>query len=240
MVLRQEMKTIMTEEISLFIINMLYRCLNTISNESRKQTFEFMSSIYSVSDDEKSLKLERELYKFIKKSRSAYDFNNFTSDTYKRLFLEIYHLIDVKKLKAQFPHYKQEKFFKNLLIKLYQELWALYQSTYNLKSALDTLVGIDTIPVMTIHKSKGLEYHTVIFLGLEDGAFWTYNKQSHEDNCAFFVALSRAKERVIFTFSKTRKDKFGRSRSQSFANIRPILDTMKKSSLVNLDNRMSN
>jgi len=230
---------ILTEEISLFIINMLYRCLNTISSESRKQTFEFMSSIDPVSDDEKSLKLERELYKFIKKSRRKYDFDKLTSDTYKELFIEIYNLIDSKKLKAQFPKYKQKRFFENLLNKLYKELWNLYQSTQDLHSALDTLIGKDTIPVMTIHKSKGLEYHTVIFIGLEDGAFWTYNKQSNEDNCAFFVALSRAKERVIFTFSKTRKDKFGKLRNQSFDNIRPILDTMNKSNLVNLDDRMS-
>lgn len=230
---------ILTEGVSLFIINMLYWCLNKEDIDSKKQTFEFMSSIHLSSDSERFLKLERELYKFIKKARSKYDFNSLNSDNYKELFLEIYRLLDIKKLKAQFPQYKQEKFFKNLMIKLYKELWVLYQSTYNLKSALDTLVGVDTIPVMTIHKSKGLEYHTVIFVGLEDGAFWTYNSQSNEDNCAFFVALSRAKERVIFTFSKTRKDRYGRSRLQSFDNIRPIIDTMKSSGLVNLDNRMN-
>lgn len=230
---------ILTEEISLFIINMLYGCLNTIISESRKQTFEFMSAIYSVSDDEKSLKLEIELYKFIRKSRSKYDFDKLTSDTYKELFIEVYSLIDSKKLKAQFPKYKQKKFFENLLNKLYKELWKLYQSTQNLHSALDTLIGKDTIPVMTIHKSKGLEYHTVIFVGLEDGAFWTYKDQSKEDNCAFFVAVSRAKQRVIFTFSNMRKDKFGRLRSQSYDSIQPIIDTMHNSGLVNLINKAS-
>lgn len=230
---------ILTEEISLFIINMLYRCLDTINSEFKKQTFEFMSTMYSASDSEKLLSLERELHKLTKRARSKYDFNNLTSDTYKELFIEIYNLIDSKKLKAQFPKYKQKKFFENLIKKLYKELWTLYQSTFNLKSALDTLVGIDTIPVMTIHKSKGLEYNTVIFVGLEDGAFWTYKSQSKEDNCAFFVAVSRAKERVIFTFSKKRQDKFGRVRDQSFDNICPILDTMSNSGLVILDNRMS-
>jgi ATP-dependent DNA helicase UvrD/PcrA len=63
---------------------------------------------------------------------------------------------------------------------------------------------MDSIPVMTIHKSKGLEYHTVIFLGLEDSAFWSFRAQSHEDKCAFFVAFSRAKRRVFFTFCKQR------------------------------------
>src|ERR1700730_10452278 len=33
---------------------------------------------------------------------------------------------------------------------------------------------------MTIHKSKGLEYHTVIFVGLDDGAWWSFAKDQVE------------------------------------------------------------
>nr|WP_261769622.1 3'-5' exonuclease [Paenibacillus xylanexedens] len=62
-----------------------------------------------------------------------------------------------------------------------------------------------SIPVMTIHKSKGLEYDTVIFLGLEDDAFWSFNTQKIEDMCAFFVALSREKKQCFFTFSASRE-----------------------------------
>ena len=92
---------------------------------------------------------------------------------------------------------------------------------------------------MTIHKSKGLEYHTVIFVGLEDDAFWSYRNQSNEDNCAFFVALSRAKDRILFTFSQIRKDTRGNLRKQSFKNIEPIINTMNESGLVNLVDKMS-
>lgn len=58
---------------------------------------------------------------------------------------------------------------------------------------------------MTIHKSKGLEYETVWFVGLEDGAFWNFKNQPMEDRCAFFVALSRAKRYVNFTYCSVRK-----------------------------------
>jgi superfamily I DNA/RNA helicase len=57
---------------------------------------------------------------------------------------------------------------------------------------------------MTIHKSKGLEFHTVVFMGLEDSAFWSFKTQAKEDTCAFFVAFSRAKKKIIFTFSQKR------------------------------------
>ncbi|MCD9150313.1 3'-5' exonuclease [Psychrobacter sanguinis] len=119
-------------------------------------------------------------------------------------------------------------------------MWKAYQASNSLGKALDTIVGKDTIPVMTIHKSKGLEYHTVIFVGLEDDAFWSYQNQPNEDNCAFFVALSRAKENILFTFSQTRKDNRGRLKSQSFKNIEPIINTMNKSRLVGIVDEIGN
>lgn len=62
-----------------------------------------------------------------------------------------------------------------------------------------------TLPhIMTIHKSKGLEYNAVYFIGLEDSAFWNFRNQPDEDRCTFFVALSRAKASVTFTFCKKR------------------------------------
>ena len=31
--------------------------------------------------------------------------------------------------------------------------------------------GVDQVPLMTVHKSKGLEFHTMIFVGLDDEAW---------------------------------------------------------------------
>lgn len=57
---------------------------------------------------------------------------------------------------------------------------------------------------MTIHKSKGLEYHTVIFVGLDDDAWWSFAKDTVEGTAGFFVAFTRAKQRVVFTYCSTR------------------------------------
>ena len=62
----------------------------------------------------------------------------------------------------------------------------------------------NVVRIMTIHKSKGLEYNAVYFIGLEDSAFWNFRNQPDEDRCTFFVALSRAKASVTFTFCKKR------------------------------------
>ena len=58
---------------------------------------------------------------------------------------------------------------------------------------------------MTIHKSKGLEYHTVIFVGLDDDAWRrSFEEDQAEATAGFFVAFTRAKQRVIFTYCARR------------------------------------
>lgn len=88
--------------------------------------------------------------------------------------------------------------------------------------------GENSIPIMTIHKSKGLEYEAVYFLGLEDSAFWNFNNQPEEDKSAFFVALSRAKSHIIFTHCKNREDK-----PQQVSEINEIYSLLTQSSLCN-------
>jgi hypothetical protein len=70
--------------------------------------------------------------------------------------------------------------------------------------ALDAYQGLHATPLMTIHKSKGLEYHTVIFVGLDDGAWWSFAGDQVEATAGFFVAFTRAKQRVVFTYCAKR------------------------------------
>lgn len=85
---------------------------------------------------------------------------------------------------------------------------------------------------MTIHKSKGLEYSAVYFVGLEDSAFWNFKRQPEEDRCAFFVALSRAKESVTFTFCKQRNSM--RYPMQRHVDINEFFDLLQKPGVANV------
>lgn len=57
----------------------------------------------------------------------------------------------------------------------------------------------EAVPLLTIHRSKGLEYHTVFFVGLDDDQWWAHARDTVESTMAFFVGVSRAAERLIFT-----------------------------------------
>ena len=69
---------------------------------------------------------------------------------------------------------------------------------------LDSFGGVNQVPLMTVHKSKGLQYDTVIFVGLEDTSWWSHTSENPEGKATFFVAFSRAKQRAIFTFCEAR------------------------------------
>ena len=86
----------------------------------------------------------------------------------------------------------------------------LKESVLNAKSlqeGLDEFEGLKHIPLLTVHKSKGLEYDTMIFIGLDDENWWSHSPNNPDGLATFFVALSRAKQRAIFTFCSQRGDR---------------------------------
>jgi DNA helicase-2/ATP-dependent DNA helicase PcrA len=227
---------ILTEGISVFIINILYAIFDHKNTVAKQVAFDFLSNLHTELEDHQLLKLESVLSKFKNKIRRDYLASPLTEEGIKGIIIEIITLADRDRIKASFPGYRNSAVLDSHIKEVQDELISNYNSLNNMTASLDMLVGKDTIPVMTIHKSKGLEYHTVIFIGLEDGAFWSFERQPDEDKCAFFVALSRAKERVIFTFSKQREGRFG-IESQAIKNIKVLFEELEKSGVVNMTER---
>lgn len=77
--------------------------------------------------------------------------------------------------------------------------------------------GVGQTPLMTITKSKGLEYDLVLLLGLNDSQWWSFDKAPAEGHSTFFVAASRARERLMMT-------RCGYDRSTKIREIFDLLD----------------
>lgn len=67
--------------------------------------------------------------------------------------------------------------------------------------ALAQFSGDRAVRIMSIHKSKGLEFDRVVVLGVEEETFWS---EATAERSAFFVAISRAKQRVYLTVTERR------------------------------------
>lgn len=108
------------------------------------------------------------------------------------------------RLIAVHPAYGQGGWLEKVLDAAAVHLSASSDSSGDWSTALDAYEGVHAVPLMTIHKSKGLEYHSVIFVGLDDGAWWSFANDQIEATAGFFVAFTRAKQRVVFTYCARR------------------------------------
>ncbi|CQD24755.1 ATP-dependent DNA helicase PcrA [Mycobacterium lentiflavum] len=86
------------------------------------------------------------------------------------------------------------------------------------RAAVTAYEARDAVPLLTIHRSKGLEYHTVFFLGLDDDQWWAHQRDLEASIATFFVGLSRAAQRVVFTQCDTRGGR------RNIADLYEILD----------------
>jgi superfamily I DNA/RNA helicase len=113
-------------------------------------------------------------------------------------------LVGRQHLVSTSPAYRQGEWLDHVAAALAQHLETSCRGAATWSDALDIYEGEHAIPLMTIHKSKGLEYHTVMFVGLDDGAWFAFHSQTKEEMCSFFVAFTRAKQRAIFSYCASR------------------------------------
>ncbi|CUH95692.1 hypothetical protein P22_1769 [Propionispora sp. 2/2-37] len=190
----------------------------------------------------KNIEIERQLASFLQTLRN--ELGNVTMETCSSTVIRyivnlIVSFVGESSIKSQFPQYKRDRWYDSLLNKASTILSDDYQVSCEWSQTLDNFIGKNTIPIMTIHKSKGLEYDIVIFIGLEDDAFWSFRNQPHEDTCAFFVALSRAKKRVYFTFCERRQTRRGNNR-QARQSIGSLYGLLTGAGVAVIDNRKCN
>ena len=87
-----------------------------------------------------------------------------------------------------------------------------YLENVSLLSAVDVEDdenGTNKVTLMTVHSSKGLEFPYVYVTGLEEnifpsGGFLASESEIEEERRLFYVAMTRAKKHVHFTFASTR------------------------------------
>ena len=82
---------------------------------------------------------------------------------------------------------------------LYRNNWQGIQISKKLEN-YSTYIKSGKIKLMTIHSSKGLEFHTVIISGVADRILPDRTSDIEEERRLFYVALTRAKERLYIIY----------------------------------------
>jgi uvrD/REP helicase len=110
--------------------------------------------------------------------------------------------LSIETITALSPDYESESRLKELVKLTITKIQELLEKESDLIKVLKSFLDDQAIRIMTIHKSKGLEFHSVIMLAVENETFWG-NKDA--ERCAFFVGVSRAKQRLLVTYSRERQ-----------------------------------
>jgi len=155
-------------------------------------------------DDAGLTRFAAQLDAFARKLAAAHLSPPATSGEAQALVDAVLDFVGRDRIIAACPAYGQGDWFAKVIEATALHLHASSEGGRGWSDALDSFEGLHAVPLMTIHKSKGLEYHTVIFVGLDDGAWWSFSNDQFEATAGFFVAFTRAKQRVVFTYCASR------------------------------------
>ncbi|WP_411683101.1 UvrD-helicase domain-containing protein [Clostridium thailandense] len=179
---------------------------------------------------EKINALERDIDKYIKELKERL-YKITSKKVLQDIVQNIINYIGIQNLKSIYAQYRRGDYIQELIEKFLALFWKDYSVSKNLSDAIERFKGEYTIHIMSIHKSKGLEFNTIILLGVEGSSFWGIKNNPSEELCNFFVAVSRSKENLFFTYSAKRviKDsiKYGQKN-----NVMLFYNLMKKSGVV--------
>lgn len=228
--IESELQDILAEPITKLLASLLKLLVLKKSPVDWNYIIEFMATVYEY-DDTSTVDIENELGIFVTGKRNLItDNNNWTNGSVNRLLEVLIDFLGLNNIQSTYRQYEQGSYLKDLIKSIAGHLTDRLNGM-NWEETLCDFEGYDSIPIMTLHKSKGLEFHTVVFIGLEDQALWNYNNNPDEETCGFFVAFSRAKKRMIMTASLSRPDRNGYVRSQSLDSVKPLYELLSQAGI---------
>lgn len=108
--------------------------------------------------------------------------------------------------------YAQGNRLDQLIADTVDRISGLLKDGTELPAALAAFSADRAVRIMSIHKSKGLEFDTVIIMGVENETFWG---KADAERSAYFVGISRAKKRLLLTVCEHRDKPPGATRWSS-------------------------
>ncbi|MDR6419962.1 superfamily I DNA/RNA helicase [Paraburkholderia phenoliruptrix] len=200
-----KLQELLTEELSQLVTDFIRLSASSSPAKAWASVTDALMRIRGLApDDERGIaQLEQQAASFAEQLKSSFGSPVQSSSDAVMLVETILEFVERDSLAAAYPAYSQD-WLSKVAEATAIHLTASSSDTTSWADALEKYEGSSALPLMTIHKSKGLEYHTVIFVGLDDGAWWSFKRDQVEAIAGFFVAFTRAKQRVVFTYCPAR------------------------------------
>lgn len=205
----QQMQDISVEPAARLIVDYL-SCL--YGQRKPKAWIRLMNQLIPFADEEIQSNARKELDQLVKQQRKEiataklFDESFSGWQEYVRAFLK---KVGIETLVSLSPDYESHDRLKEVIRDTEARVVELLELEPDLPKALERFSDDQAVRILTIHKSKGLEFDSVIILPVEKEIFFG---DQDENRCAFFVGVSRAKRRLIITHADQRERPAGHTK----------------------------
>ena len=158
----------------------------------------------SPEDEAEQERLQREIGEFSRNLRQTMRDEPPDPAVAGRLFTLALDFAGGESLRQAYPEYRRDTDFHRVRNGFQVLLRECVENAADWRGVLDRFEGKGQVPLMTIHKSKGLEFHTMIFWGLDAQTWWSLSPERGEELNSFFVAFTRARQRAFFAYCTER------------------------------------
>jgi superfamily I DNA/RNA helicase len=198
----QQMQDISTEPAARLIVDYL-SCL--YGQREPKAWIRLMNHLVPFADDGVQSGVRQDFQRFIKAQRKSAALAELIDEPYSGWWesvCDFLNKVGIEVLVALSPDYESHARIKEVTKDTKDRIEEILKLESDLPKALERFSDDQAVRILTIHKSKGLEFDSVIILGVENQTFWG---EADAERCAFFVGVSRAKRRLVLTSSNCRE-----------------------------------
>ena len=227
-----QLQDLLAEPAVIFLLAILRLATRPRDAEAWDTLTDEVAVLLGLDADDDASRIQQESKRLLQHARAALD----AGRSVDALPPELAAIVGESAFRSAYAQYRRGTYLRQVVKGLSEALKTSRATATTAREAVDDVLGIDVVPAMTIHKSKGLEFHTVIFLGLEDSQWWAFSTQADEEKRSFFVAFSRAAERVYFTFCDVRDERWGRRR-QRRAQIGDLYAILRQAGVETVNHR---
>lgn len=205
----QQLQDITVEPVARLIVDYL-SCL--YGQREPKAWVRLMNQLVPFADEEIQSNARKDLDRLIKQQRKDAAIADLIDEPFSgwwefvRAFLK---QISFETLVALSPDYESHDRLKDVVRDTKARIEELLKLEPDLPKALERFSDDQAVRILTIHKSKGLEFDSVIIMAVENEIFFG---NQDENRCTYFVGVSRAKRRLVLTHADRRERPAGYTR----------------------------
>lgn len=183
---------------------LIFNFVRVVVGKRQPGAYAELMQVFDVQDgdEETALQLDRTVKKFIADVATAVHSDTWETSEWPVVIRNFLDLVTEPVLMSLSSGYQRGEHLSQVLDNAITALGEAVAETGSDADALARLSGLDAVRVLTIHKSKGMEFEKVIMLGTEEQTYWGDDHRELES--VFFVGISRAKEELVLTVARHR------------------------------------